>query len=106
MRELERLKTMMTVGAVMDHKARRNQPPAKAKTIVSKPPPPCCDVCKGKIGTVFVDGRMTYGSWADMCWNCFRQHGVGLGTGKGQKYKAPGALTIPIPTGHWVKVAG
>ena len=87
----------------------------ETQTVVSKPPPPCCNICQGKIGTVFVDGRMSQGSWADMCWNCFTQHGVGLGTGKGQKYRKPGAPERTrwsdqelhaVPTGHWVKVAG
>ena len=31
------------------------------------------------------DGKTTSGPWAYMCEACFRTHGVGLGTGKGQR---------------------
>lgn len=41
-----------------------------------------CDIC-GKLARY--DGRTTGGSWAYMCEECFIEHGVGLGTGKGQK---------------------
>ena len=31
-----------------------------------------------------VDGKTAGGPWANMCVSCFHQHGVGLGTGRGQ----------------------
>lgn len=34
----------------------------------------------------FVDGKTKFGPWALMCPKHFKQYGVGLGTGKGQKY--------------------
>jgi hypothetical protein len=52
-----------------------------------------CDICKENINWTrnkqwFVDGRTTMGPWALMCCRCFEMYGVGLGTGKGQKYDA------------------
>lgn len=50
----------------------------------------------------FVDGQTTYGPWANMCLKCHASFGVGLGTGKGQKY-------MPVQINgitRWQKVAG
>jgi hypothetical protein len=58
-----------------------------------------CDVCEGTVSTMFVDGRMTAGPWANMCRVCFVNHGVGLGTGRGQKY-------VKQADGKWLKVEG
>jgi hypothetical protein len=44
---------------------------------------PKCDFCLKKAK---YDGRTILGSWANMCEIHFRQFGVGLGTGKGQKF--------------------
>ena len=49
--------------------------------------PESCDICMSKISDMFIDGRTVYGPWANMCPACYQQVGVGLGTGKGQKYK-------------------
>ncbi len=57
-----------------------------------------CDICKGEIRTVYVDGATMGGPWANMCLGCFAQHGVGLGTGRGQQYK--------MISGAWKKVKG
>ncbi len=48
-----------------------------------------CDMCRKKFKTddVFIDGKTQGGPWADMCEDCFEQHGIGLGLGKGQKYQ-------------------
>ena len=35
---------------------------------------------------VLIDGKTTMGPWALMTDASFRRYGVGLGTGKGQKY--------------------
>ncbi|MEV6923988.1 hypothetical protein AB0M46_05670 [Dactylosporangium sp. NPDC051485] len=40
------------------------------------------------------DGKTKYGPWAYMCVHCFVDHGVGLGTGRGQRL-----LPGPRPTG-------
>lgn len=51
----------------------------------------CCNICKETlVGKPFVDGKTMMGPWADMCLKCHRFYGVGLGTGKGQKYDANG----------------
>lgn len=47
----------------------------------------------------FVDGRTVYGSWANMCLTCHRKYGVGLGTGKGQRYTRQA-------DGRWLKTGG
>lgn len=49
-----------------------------------------CDICGATLtGQPFVGGR-THGGWAVMCLTCHKIHGVGLGTGRGQKYDAQG----------------
>lgn len=47
-----------------------------------------CDICHGnlKAGTMFYDGRTTFGPWAWMCVKCFHVHGSGVGLGLGQEY--------------------
>lgn len=50
-----------------------------------------CDICEESLNWIqnkqwFVDGKLKQGPWALMCPRCFEMHGVGLGTGKGQKY--------------------
>jgi hypothetical protein len=45
-----------------------------------------CDICHKPITNVFVDGATNQGPWAIMCLECFKEYGVGLGTGSGQEY--------------------
>ena len=47
----------------------------------------------------FVDGKTTMGPWGIMSPESFRIHGVGVGQGKGQKYKKQ-------PDGKWKKIQG
>lgn len=54
----------------------------------NKPAPEQCDICHGPIDEWFVDGKTRFGPWGDMCKQCFGMYGIGLGTGKGQKYDA------------------
>jgi hypothetical protein len=46
-----------------------------------------CDFCKsaGKEVEATYDGKTVHGPWAYMCDLHFGQHGIGLGTGRGQK---------------------
>lgn len=46
-----------------------------------------CDICElwHRKALAEYDGKMSNGVWANMCQPCFNMHGVGLGTGKGQK---------------------
>ena len=46
-----------------------------------------CDICGEVEPDEYVDGRTKQGLWANMCMKCYRRHGVGLGVGRGQKYK-------------------
>jgi len=63
-----------------------------------------CDICNNQIKNKvkwFVDGKTKSGAWALMCPSCFKKFGVGLGTGKGQKYDGTTAELIEgghIPT--------
>ena len=41
-----------------------------------------CDICGEP---ALYDGRTKTGAWAYMCHKCMSLHGVGLGTGKGQR---------------------
>lgn len=46
-----------------------------------------CDICKMELGNCdFVDGKTRLGPWANMCLDCYKLLGIGLGTGKGQLY--------------------
>jgi hypothetical protein len=59
-----------------------------------------CELCKRKIGDVFVDGRVeTVGKWALLCPSCHTALGCGLGTGLGQQYERVGES-------RWLKTAG
>ena len=58
-----------------------------------------CDVCKAKIRNAFVDGKMEGGPWAIMCASCHRIYGVGLGTGRGQRFEKQ-------EDGRWLKTEG
>lgn len=47
-----------------------------------------CDLHKYQLDQVveaLYDGKTRTGPWANMCQDCFTQHGVGLGTGRGQR---------------------
>lgn len=52
---------------------------------------PDCDICKhvsrptNRVEKARYDGKTKEGPWANMCDRHFRQYGVGLGTGKGQR---------------------
>lgn len=43
---------------------------------------PKCDFCSNP---AYADGKTITGPWANMCGSHFEAHGVGLGTGKGQR---------------------
>lgn len=45
-----------------------------------------CDLCKQSYKEHVYDARSHFGWWAFMCTKCFKEKGVGLGVGKGQKY--------------------
>ena len=51
---------------------------------------PMCDIHKYELGNANIpadyDGKTIRGPWANMCQECFDDWGVGLGTGKGQKF--------------------
>lgn len=47
----------------------------------------CGQECKDRVA-FFVDGKTTKGPWGLMCPTDFIFFGIGLGTGKGQKYDA------------------
>jgi hypothetical protein len=51
------------------------------------------------ITRTFIDGKTTQGPWATMTPASHKKHGVGLGTGKGQRYDKQ-------PDGRWLKVKG
>jgi hypothetical protein len=58
-----------------------------------------CDLCGNPIGKLFVDGRTRMGSWANMCRACHSAYGLGVGTGKGQRFQKQ-------PDGRWLKTGG
>jgi hypothetical protein len=50
--------------------------------------PVACNICQGSFEAegVFYDAKTARGPWGLLCEVCFHVHGVGLGTGRGQKY--------------------
>lgn len=49
---------------------------------------PNCDLCKAfrePLTPAHYDAKTTQGFWAYMCTPHFQSHGVGLGTGRGQR---------------------
>lgn len=47
-----------------------------------------CDLCpRGDEVIAQYDGKTKWGPWANMCEKHFAEAGVGLGTGKGQKFE-------------------
>ena len=86
MTELDDVRKMFTVGAVLDHKNGKREAPPKKKWM--GPRPAQCDVCSTDLEEqeYWVDGVTMMGPWGNMCPACHRSHGRGLGTGKGQKY--------------------
>lgn len=62
-------------------------------------PPTKCDLCGRPFDKFFVDGKTRMGPWGMLCTGCHASHGIGLGTGKGQRYKR-------TASDEWTKVAG
>lgn len=52
--------------------------------------PLICDLCKAEITTCFIDGKTAMGPWGILCPECHAEHGIGLGTGRGQRYEREG----------------
>ena len=48
---------------------------------------PKCQLCEDDYGDEFVDGSIRRGPWAIMCVSCHMINGVGLGLGRGQKFR-------------------
>ena len=52
---------------------------------------PKCDTCGCNLqGKAFVDGKTVGGPWANMCLDCHRTYGLGVGVDLGQVYDAHG----------------
>jgi len=45
-----------------------------------------CDICGGQFRNHVFDIQTRDGRWAWACEECFKTHGIRLGTGFGQKY--------------------
>ena len=58
-----------------------------------------CDFCGRGIKETLYDAKTKLGPWATLCAYCYTGLGVGLGTGKGQKY-------IEDNEGHFVALHG
>lgn len=52
------------------------------------PTPSKCDMCSAHLGNEMYDAKTVSGQWGCLCTSCFHLHGVGLGTGRGQRYIA------------------
>jgi len=48
--------------------------------------PTSCDLCGRKIENEFFDGKTFRGPWGILCPRCHEAAGVGVGTGRGQRY--------------------
>ena len=68
------------------------------------PVPPACQHCGGSFkecdgSEEFVDAKMRAGRWGIICNTCHMHYGVGLGIGRGQRYRKG-------KNGQWYKVEG
>lgn len=68
---------------------------------------PTCDIClhvrgmkKKEARRALFDGRTVTGSWANMCLIDFKEWGVGLGLGLGQRLVVPGLDKEEGPSGE------
>lgn len=61
--------------------------------------PTNCDSCGSKIKDMFFDAKTKGGPWGCLCLSCFTLDGVGLGTGRGQRYQKQS-------NGRFLKVSG
>lgn len=68
--------------------------------------PSNCDLCGGDFEGVMFDAKTKFGPWGNLCTECFMVHGVGLGTGKGQKYDRKLVNDNGATVERWVLVAG
>jgi hypothetical protein len=92
----------MTIGDVLADKIRRlsgEEKKAKKEVFWIGSEIEKCDICKMKIWSFFVDGKTSHGPWGILCPSCHRIYGVGLGTGRGQKYERQ-------EDGRWLKIEG
>lgn len=72
--------------------------PKKVRWIGS--PPKKCDICHKPITDEFVDGATQFrGIWGNMCPDCHKKYGNGVGTGSGQRY-------VKQEDGTFLKVEG
>ena len=56
-------------------------------------PPKTCQLCNRPLKQQFVDGA-NGGPWAIMCPSCHHSYGVGIGTGRGQRYDLQTLLKV------------
>ena len=61
--------------------------------------PTHCDLCGAPIEDSFIDGKTRMGPWGNLDPICHARIGVGLGTGRGQRY-------VRDVIGRWAKVEG
>lgn len=71
----------LTIAAALGVK-----PKPKPKVVYTNPPLNC-DICGDDFKGTMYDAKTTHGPWGNLCTDCFKKHGVGLGTGRGQKYQ-------------------
>lgn len=71
--------------------------PSETEFAICVPADFSCDMCSTKIRDTYIDGKTTMGPWGNMCVRCHGFYGVGLGTGKGQRYQLQ-------PSGKWAKM--
>ena len=58
-----------------------------------------CDICGNECVDILYDAKTNLRCWATMCKKCYIKHGLGVGTGVGQKY-------IKNKHGKFQKIAG
>ena len=69
--------------------------------------PTHCQTCANEIKHQFIDGKTTIafgGRWAIMCVPCHSKWGIGLGRGRGQKYRREAHRPGLRPNDVFVKV--
>ena len=70
-------------------------PKAKAAKRWEGSTPVRCQICKNPFThDTFIDAKTNFGPWGKLCIACHKEHGVGLGEGKGQKYRLSDGMLL------------
>jgi hypothetical protein len=91
-----------TIGEMFDASSQEEHPDTVSRGEYFTDPPKACDICGRSFAEekYLLDAQIAHSgrAWAFMCEGCFAKHAIGLGLGRGQRYRAT--------SDGWLLVAG